>query len=256
MTGDESSRRKNARSLLVKSGYRAGGSLSAREDAAADKKMIEKAVHEHERQDHPGKPLSRLHLAAGGPVDGDTPPARGDRGSRGGKGKGAPRNHIAIIVAPPGGGAPAGAAGGGNPGVAGPPPMPPPHPPMAGPPPGMPPGAGGMPPPGMMPPPGAMGPPGMPPRPGMPGPGMPPPMMHKRGGRTHATSIADDMPMPSGDPRKPETASAQGEDFLPGEKRGGRAHHARGGEVGPGRIAMEAGAGSGEGRLEKARASR
>lgn len=124
--------------------------------------------------------------------------------------------HINILVAPKGGEAAAlpGGAGGPPPGAGGPPPMMPPKGP-----PGMPPGAGG-------PPMGAGGPPMMPP----PGAGGPP-MMRKAGGRT-----------PSG-------LSTSGNLKAWSDRAKSNTKYAKGGKV-----AMKAGADSGEGRLEKAKA--
>lgn len=165
------------------------------------------------------------------------PPKHRDGGSvlaraHGGRAKGKGHTHVNVIVAPQAGG-----GGGGQPPMppAAGPPMPPPRPPMgAGMPPGMPPGGmpPGMPPPGMhpgMPPPGL--PPGaMPPPGGMP-PGLP---VRKRGGRIH-----DDAKEDRGLIKKVLKEE--------GLKPAGHAHHrARGGG-----IPKHAGAGSGEGRLEK-----
>mgnify|MGYP001604789523 CR=1 FL=1 len=169
MTGSESHRRKNARRVLAQAGYKAGGHLhheiSEREDEASDRKMISKAIEEHDDQLHGGK-KTRLHLADGGSAMGDAPMSRPDRSARGSKGKGKAHTNINVIMAPGGGQQqppqrvpvpvpmPPGA------GAGGPPPMPPPRPPMGPPPGAMPPGlAGGMPPGG---PPGGGMPPGMP----------------------------------------------------------------------------------------------
>lgn len=132
---------------------------TARSDEAEDKAMIKKAVHKHERHDHPGKPLTPLRK--GGGVHGKHAGHRLDRHARGGRAK-KHGTQVNIIVksgdkekeqmaAQQGmamGAKMAAGAGG------------PPHPPM-----GPPPGAGAPP----MPPPGAGpgGPPGMPPRPPM-----------------------------------------------------------------------------------------
>lgn len=140
-----------------------------RSDEAQDKKMVKRAMGEHNSQLHPGK-HTKLALKDGGAAEGHRGHHRLDRAARarGGKAKG---SHVNVIVAPGGGGnrpVPVPVPAGGSP-------MPP-RPPMV--PPGMPPG---VPPPGMAPP-GGM-PPGLarPPMPG--GPGMPPPgMMPRRAG--------------------------------------------------------------------------
>lgn len=151
-------------------------------DVAEDKKLVAKAIREHEKHDHPGEKLTKLKLKAGGTIEGKEAKARHDRAPRkalasGGSAKAKGKStHVNVIVAP-GAGAPGAGAGMAPhpmlpPGAGMAPPAPPPHPPM--------PPAGG--------PPGA--PPGMPPRPpmapppgGAPG-GMPPGMMRARGGRT------------------------------------------------------------------------
>jgi hypothetical protein len=165
MVGKEGHRRKNARRLLTQAGYAVGGHLhhhiSEREDEESDKRLIERAIEEHEAHDHPGRPKTRLHLADGGSAMGDAPMSRPDRSSRGSK-KGKAHTNINIVMAPQGDQKPPMPM----PPPGGPPPMPPPRPPM--PPPGAPP-PGGM-------PPGLAGGPG-----GMPPGGMP---MRKSGGRS------------------------------------------------------------------------
>lgn len=143
----ERHKRKNARKMLARAGYRAGGHISPsdkREDESADKKMIKRAISEHETQEHGGK-HSHIKLKEGGYAHGGSAALRGDRKPRGGKSKG---HHTTVVVN----------AGGGHPI---PVPVPKPIPiPVGGAGPGA--GAGGPPPP----PPGAMGmagPPGMPP---------------------------------------------------------------------------------------------
>lgn len=143
-----------------------------REDRVEDKKMITRAIGEHEAHDHKGSGKTKLRLATGGRADDDIASsnlgrARGGRSPRRGGHKG---TNVNVIVAPhPGGGAMPMPMG---PPPGGPPPMMPPHPAVMPPPGGAPMGA---PPPGL----GAM-----PPRP-MPGPpvGAGVPGMRRRGGR-------------------------------------------------------------------------
>ena len=164
MSNSEPTRNERAKSLLSRTGnpFKSGGALC--DDMAEDKSMIAKAIHDHERADHPGKPMTKLKFKAGGAVDGDAAKAHLAKRARGGS---TPKKstHVNVIVAPQGGMHPPG-----PPGMmpAGAPPMMP-HPPMA-----PPPGAQGM-----MPPRPPMAPPGAG---GMPPPGMKPPGMMKRGG--------------------------------------------------------------------------
>jgi hypothetical protein len=172
-------RHSRAHAFINKTGhtFKTLGRHARHADAAEDAKMISRAVHEHERHDHPGEKLTKLKLADGGVAEGDAAKPRPDRGSRGhGKGK----TSINIVVMPEDKGGPQG-------GQAQPVPVPVPHPvptpPPAPPPhPGMPPGVPMMPP-GMMP--GVGAPAAMPPRPPVPPPG---PMPRKHGGRAHPVS--------------------------------------------------------------------
>lgn len=124
-------------------------------DVAQDKKLIERAIHEHEKHDHPGSPLTKLKLSTGGHVKGEASRHRLDhKGShrkgmatggaamekkphskKEGKGaKGKSGNHVNIIVAP-GAGGPHGAPmpmAAPRPPVVAPPPRPPMAPPTAG----------------------------------------------------------------------------------------------------------------------------
>jgi hypothetical protein len=175
--------------MLRESGYKHHA------DEPEDRKMIEKAVHQHDGQLHSehGSHVGRtkLKLNRGGKVKGAHPKERVDRRARGGHVKGHGKTIINVNAGGEQGGQQqaamahqqgmqqgiqmgaraaaqklAGGAPGGPPGGG----APPPRPPM------MPPQGGGMPPPGMMPPGGA--PPGaMPPRP------MPPPGPMARGGK-------------------------------------------------------------------------
>lgn len=106
MTGNERDRRKAARHLLAKSGYRAGGHLSPKEDRASDERMDVHAIHAHERNMHPGHkltPANKIKLADGGVAMGDSPMSRPDRPSRSKGGK----KHdttVNVILAPGQGG--------------------------------------------------------------------------------------------------------------------------------------------------------
>lgn len=111
------SRKEHAKALMGRAGYKTGG--EAKSEAV-------KAVHAHERHDHPGKPLTKL--ATGGAVEGKASGGRLDKMARGGKHHGKPHTKITIVNAPQSAPAPAGAMM--------------PHPPM-------PMGAGPMPAPGM-----------------------------------------------------------------------------------------------------------
>jgi hypothetical protein len=131
----EHAKRKNARALLARSGYSAGGHLSP---TISD--GIKKAIHEHEAALHHGKPETRLKLKSGGCAEGYAPGGRLDKAPRKGKGKASTK--VNVIVAPQ---APAphpmGLPPMGAPPAAAPPMVHPAAPPMAGPPGGMPLGA-------------------------------------------------------------------------------------------------------------------
>jgi hypothetical protein len=152
-----------AHKIIKGAGYKHGGMVH--EDAAADRRMIEKGIHEHDRQMHGGK-LTKLKLAHGGHVDGHHAKPHMAKRARGGR---TGHTKVNVIVAPQGGGAhpvPVPVGGAGLPAVA-------PRPigaPAAG--------AGLMPPQAQRPPMG-MGPPGAPP---MGGPMGGAPMLRKRGG--------------------------------------------------------------------------
>lgn len=152
----EHTKRKAARAMLNKSGYKFGGHLAKREDEGV-KHEITDAVHEHEGNMHKGKKKTALKLKDGGCAEGRAMGGRPDRKPRMGGGKG--KGHTTVNVVVPHGGPPGG-------GMMPPPAMAAPHPMMPPPPPA---GGGGGPP---MPPPGMGAPPGMRP------PGV------KRGGRT------------------------------------------------------------------------
>lgn len=163
--------RERAHSFLSRHRYSGGecGEASGGAVAKVAKRIVTKALRQHETAEHGGK-HEKLRLKSGGEVRGEESKGRPDR--KGGHGKigavniaiGNPEKEKmaeqmglqkGIQIGAQAAAAKAGGAGG--------PPMMAPHPPMGGPPGGMPPGAG--PPPGAMPP-GAGAPPGgMPPRP-------------------------------------------------------------------------------------------
>lgn len=197
-------------------GGRSGGESKA--DTAEDKRMIKRALGEHDRQLHPGK-HTRLTLRNGGAEEGMASVRRLDRsgradGGRSGRKKSSGKgSHVNVIVAP---------------GQSQPRPVPVPVPAA-----GAGPGLGGapvVPPRPMMPPPAAgapgLGPPGMVP-PGVvrpPVPGMVGPMMRADGGRS----------------------GTEGNDAARAHAVGGK----RSGKAGNG-SKLTAGARSGEGRLQK-----
>jgi hypothetical protein len=265
----ESQQRARARSVLAKTGYgpigghfKDGGHPDEREDIA----LIRKAFKEHDSQQHSGK-KTRLSFRHGGRAEGGMSGSRLDQKPRGGKGKGK-KGHsteINIAVQPhPGGmnGAPPvpmpPPPAARPPVIAPPPPAMAPHPQMAGP---------GGPGPGMVPPGGPPmgGPPGLP-------PGVVPQRPIKTGGRANYKKGGKTPPGTEYQPpglrqnvnpdmtpdstleraiRSDAEEKRERGDQMPQEKRGGRARHAGGGEVGPGRTEMHAGAGSGEGRLAR-----
>lgn len=143
----EHEKRKAARKLISRTGYKIGGHMTKRPDEIADKHEITEAVHEHESALHKGKPKTRLHLRDGGSCEGLAAGGRSDRkprGAKSGKGKkGGTTVNVVIahphpkavpVPVPVGAGAPPGGPAG---------PMPPPPddgaPPMMGPGPGGPP---------------------------------------------------------------------------------------------------------------------
>lgn len=146
----EHHRRKRAREVLTKSGYKAGGHLKGA------KKLIGEAVHEHEANMHAGKKPTKIKLKEGGLASGGMGKMRPDPAPR--KPRGA-KPHVSVNVINAG-------AGGARPPMAAP--RPPMRPPMAPPPGAM---AGG---------PGIAGPAGMPP--GIKRGGR---AKHKRGGKTY-----------------------------------------------------------------------
>lgn len=232
-----------AHKMMSRCGYARGGAVH--DDAKEDARMIERGVHQHEAHDHKGEPKTNLKLGDG--VEGEKGRTHLAKRARGGATHGKKKHgstHVNVIVAPQGGAAP--------------PPMPP-RPVMP------PPGA---PPPGMAPP-GAM-----PPRPGMPPPGapgmMPPPgagMMRARGGkiwkrRDDGGAVSDDTRYGKGIPDAPKpgdespasrarnkNTSAIWQGRVNANNDMAREQRKRGGS-----IPEEAGAMSGIGRIDKARA--
>lgn len=152
-----------ARHLLRRGGYKVGGHVKS--DEAEDKAMVKKAVHKHEKHDHPGEKLTKLK--DGGEALGSKAHARPDRKARASGGKAGKKKgtQVNVIVA------------GGHGDQPPPRPMPVPVPMGAGAPPPHP-----MPP---APPPGGM------PGAGMPPPGMPPRPMAKKGGRIEKAAGGD-----------------------------------------------------------------
>lgn len=78
----EAHKRKRAREVLTRAGYKIGGHLK-HSDKAQDEAMIAKGVHEHESHLHKGEKKTRLKLADGGVAEGSTPKRRGDKKKRG-----------------------------------------------------------------------------------------------------------------------------------------------------------------------------
>lgn len=206
------SRHERAKDLISRTGHHMakGGALC--DDMEEDQSLIAKAVHQHEKNDHAGKPLTKLKFKAGGAVEGEAAKGHLAKRARGGS---TPRKatHVNVIVAPQGGMHPPMGGPGMMPGAQ---PMMPPRPPMM-PPPGAQPMTPPRPP--MAPPPGGMPPPGAG---GMPPPGMKPPGMMKRGGGVKHV-IEDGVPSES----------------LLQAASGGKVPH------------MSAGAMGGEGRIQK-----
>ncbi len=264
---------KKAHALMNRTGYKHGGGISMKEDERQDEADISKGVHLHESALHRGEPKTKIKLKSGGGVDGEEPREHLGRRARGGP-AGRKGTHVNVIVAPQGGG------GMHPPGPPGMPaqPMMPPRPPMGAPPMGAPPVGGA--PMGAPPPPR---PPGVPPTMGggmMPpggGAGLPPPKppgMMKRGGGIrhsdpgqggyHSRNVIDKGGNidrnDSNDPMRPPQTPAEERTHSPGMieagrpsddvlsmKRGGAKRRAEGGRT----VDMEAGAGSGIGRIEK-----
>jgi len=132
----EPSKRKKARHVLTRAGYKVGGHLDAKQDKREIDSEIRKAFTEHDNQLHGGK-KTRLRLKDGGCAEGGAPKSRADR-----KGRGKAHTTVNVVVAgshprpqpvpvpvPAGGSAPQGAmppgAGPGGPippGAGGPPP--------------------------------------------------------------------------------------------------------------------------------------
>jgi hypothetical protein len=221
---------KRARSVLTKAGYKMGGHLSSKDDEASDRRMIGRAISEHESHDHPGKPKTKLKLSCGGYAEGGEAKMRGDHKPRGGKhSKGKGHKTVVNVVVGHGGGDK----------------QPVPVPVPVGPPPG----AGGppMPPPGMgagpMPPPDAGGPPMMGQKHGG--------RSFKKGGRTKRADggamdkVMHGLASPLKRGGKPKRAD--GGDSMRDPIKGMPAGQFKKG----GKVPMEFGAGGGKGRIEK-----
>lgn len=84
---------------VSRAGYAKGGRIHSdvKEDEKADKKLVERGVHQHERHDHKGEPETKLRLKRGGKVDGEDGAPRLDRRARGGSVKGKGRGLNIII---------------------------------------------------------------------------------------------------------------------------------------------------------------
>lgn len=72
----------------IQRAHRAGGGhADAAQDRAIITKAVIKGVHEHEKNDHPGHPLTKLHLRDGGHAEGHSGRKRMDRQRRAAGGK-------------------------------------------------------------------------------------------------------------------------------------------------------------------------
>jgi hypothetical protein len=143
-----------AQAMMHRTGYARGGALRQEEGRPAlkDKRMVKKAVRQHETHDHKGEPKTDLKLKSGGDVEGDRAFPRLDQRARGGgmmpgasmKGSGPPKKagghggaKVNVNIISPGAshaekqqaamagmqmGAKLGAAGGARPPMGGPPP--------------------------------------------------------------------------------------------------------------------------------------
>lgn len=81
------------RHVMKGAGYKTGGQNHSMKKIA--KKAAEKAVHEHEKHDHPGKPMTKLKQ--GGSAEGKKAKMRHDKMARGGRHKG--KTQVNVIVA-------------------------------------------------------------------------------------------------------------------------------------------------------------
>lgn len=158
----EHSKRKDARAMLLRMGYKSGGHVKAHGDKAEDEAMIKKEV----------KPAALKKLKDGGCADGGAARPRADRLKRGGRAKHKKGAHVQVNVI--------------NAAHQQPKPVPVPIPVPAGA------GAGGPPPPGM--------PPGGPPMPHDPNAGAGGPMGLKRGGRAKKMKIDNQRDSKAGMP--------------------------------------------------------
>lgn len=85
-----------AREMIRRTGYAVGGRPLS--DEQQDREMIAKAIHKHEKHDHPGKPMTKLKT--GGSVEGEHSSARLDKAARGGRMKGSKgkKGHTTVNV--------------------------------------------------------------------------------------------------------------------------------------------------------------
>jgi len=85
-----------ARHHLKRAGYATGG-MTGHSDAAEDKKLITRAINEHDAQLHGGK-KTHLKLKTGGAVEGKKAGGRLDKLARGGSHKPKGKPHVTVNV--------------------------------------------------------------------------------------------------------------------------------------------------------------
>ena len=101
--GMDGKHKSKAHSMMRGAGYsvkRASGGSSEAHDVAQDKKLVKKAVAEHEEHDHKGEAKTKLKLKSGGIAAGEKSEHRPDKKSRMAKGGKAHHTKINILVAP------------------------------------------------------------------------------------------------------------------------------------------------------------